>query len=246
MLKCCYRRQCCKGGVEAMLQKTMLQKQCWSDGTEDVAEVVLQKMLIQKIISASMANKCTSTFFFFASFHSCSSFLFLLKCRRWGRTKRLIFIYLFLFSYVANDDEPPWLIIIFFFSSCVADDGEPIGLSSFLRFFSSSVINDGEPPWLVIISLFFFSRLADDGEPGGSQLVVISWFFLKFELTRYITAWCIITVPSCTWGCHPGWVHWLHHHLMHHYCTLLYMGMLPPPNKCKGKEEKGMRYATFG
>jgi hypothetical protein len=33
---------------------------------------------------------------------------------------------------------------------------------------------------------------------------------------------------------------------MHHYCTLLYMGMLPPPNKCKGKEERGMRYATFG
>ncbi len=26
---------------------------------------------------------------------------------------------------------------------------------------------------------------------------------------------------------------------MHHYCTFLYVGMSPPPNKCKGKEEKG-------
>ncbi len=41
MLKCCYRRQCCKCSVEAMLQKMMLQKRCWSSATEDIAEVVL-------------------------------------------------------------------------------------------------------------------------------------------------------------------------------------------------------------
>jgi hypothetical protein len=35
------------------------------------------------------------------------------------------------------------------------------------------------------------------------------------------------------------WAHWLHHHLMHHYCTFLYVGMSPPLDKCKGKEEKG-------
>ncbi len=35
------------------------------------------------------------------------------------------------------------------------------------------------------------------------------------------------------------WSHWLHHHLMFHYYTFLYVGMLAPPNKCKGKEERG-------
>jgi hypothetical protein len=46
----------------------MLQEWCWSDVVEDVAKVVLQKTLPQKIPSAYVASKCTSPFFLFASF----------------------------------------------------------------------------------------------------------------------------------------------------------------------------------
>ncbi len=70
--------------------EAMLQKWCWSDVTEDVAEVVLQKKLLQKIINASVASKRTSTFFLFASF------LFLFFCLD-----------------VVDDDEFAWLIVIF-------------------------------------------------------------------------------------------------------------------------------------
>jgi hypothetical protein len=47
--------------------EAMLQKWCRSGVAEDFAEVVLQKMLLQKKTSASVV-RCTSTFFFFASF----------------------------------------------------------------------------------------------------------------------------------------------------------------------------------
>ncbi len=132
-----------------------------------------------------------------------------------------------------NDGDPPWLIIIyfflgvtmttnlpslssffFFFPSSVTDDSEPKGLSSFLSFF----LRCRKWRWaerLIVSSWFFSSNARDDNELGGSQFIIISWVLSQV------------------------WAHWLHHHLMHHYYTFLYVGMSPPPNKCKGKEEKG-------
>ncbi len=105
-----------------------------------------------------------------------------------------------------------WSSLCFFLSG-VANDGESRGLSSFLSFFSSAENN--EPP-SSSSSLGFFPQM---------QKMTMSWeapdslsslgFFLKCELTN------------------------LHHHLMHHYYTFLYVGMSPPLNKCKGKEERG-------
>ncbi len=42
--KRCYRRQCYRSDVEVLLQKTMLQRWCWSNGAEDDAiEAVLKR-----------------------------------------------------------------------------------------------------------------------------------------------------------------------------------------------------------
>jgi len=81
----------CHVKAKAMLQKTVLQKWCWSvaaednvakavlkqcyrsgcyksNVAEDVAEVVLQKTLLQKITITYVASKCTSTFSFLCFF----------------------------------------------------------------------------------------------------------------------------------------------------------------------------------
>ncbi len=137
VLKLCYKRQCCKGSVEAMLQK-----QCWSDVAKDVAEVVLQKTFPQKITSAFVASKCTSTLFFSLSFfHFCSlakkmimnvALIFIFCCPYeitakndnecsvcchlllflWNQGKRqqrtcLVLFFFFFFLHYRNNDEPP-------------------------------------------------------------------------------------------------------------------------------------------
>jgi hypothetical protein len=119
-------------------------------------------------------------------------------------------IVIFFFLGVVDDDKPPWLIVIYlFFLLGVVDDGKPGGLSSFLSFFLRCR-RRRQASWLIIVFWFFSSNGEDDGELGGSRLIVISWIVF----------------------------HWLHHHLMHHYSTFLYVGMSPPSDKCKGKEEK--------
>jgi hypothetical protein len=47
-------------------------------------------------------------------------------------------------------------------------------------------------------------------------------FFFKCELPGYITTWCIIIIPSCTWGCHH------------------------PMTNAKVRRKWAMRYITFG
>jgi hypothetical protein len=96
--------------------------------------MVLQKTLLQKITSASVASECTLTFFSFAK-EACHHFIFSSGVVDNDEPPWFIVISLFFFSSVANDDELPWLVVIslFFFSS-VKDDDKPRGLSSF--FFS--------------------------------------------------------------------------------------------------------------
>jgi len=61
-----FKPQLPTSGPQKTLNLTATQKQkwCWSNAIKDVAKTMLQKMFLQKITSASMASKCTSTFFF--------------------------------------------------------------------------------------------------------------------------------------------------------------------------------------
>jgi hypothetical protein len=81
-------KQCCM----------MLQKQCWSNDAEDIIEMVLQKMLLQKITSAFVTS-VHQAFFFFASFSllfpckeddykCCICFHLLLSLQDYGRKWR--------------------------------------------------------------------------------------------------------------------------------------------------------------
>jgi hypothetical protein len=99
MLKWCCRRRCCKGGAEVMLQKMVLQKWCWSGAAEDV-KMVFQKLFLQRITSASVASKCTSTFFLSLSFfHSCP------LVKKMIMNVALVFIFCSSYDIRAKDDN---------------------------------------------------------------------------------------------------------------------------------------------
>ncbi len=77
--------------------------------------------------------------------------------------------------------------------------------------------------------------------------------FFNCELIDYITTWCIswvfvISLTASPPDASPGflWSHWLHHHLMFHYCTFLYVGMSTPLTNAKVRRKGAVRYTTFG
>ncbi len=177
MLECCWI-QCCKGNVESMLQKTMVQKQCWSNVTKDIAKVVLQKMLLQKITNAFVASKCTSTFFF------CFFFTFVPLQRSWLQVLRsfsssIVFTRLWqkmmtnamLIIILCNPRKNPWC---WFFLGCRRWrwTSRPILVSQTNYVHTKWVVEKCRERTSLLV---FSSSAKDDNEPLSS----LSFFFLK-------------------------------------------------------------------
>jgi hypothetical protein len=122
VLKQCCRRRCCKSNIETIL-KTLLK-----------VEVVLQKMSLQNITSASMANKCTSIYLFTSLF----SLLFTQMMASWEAYRHFL---------------------VFF--SCGEDDDEPLSSLSYLGFFLKCRI--WQRAWRLLVHcplLGFFSSVS--------------------------------------------------------------------------------------
>jgi hypothetical protein len=205
-------------------------------------------MFIQKIINAFVASKCTSTFFFFASFSLLFIFFFFfLGVEDDDKPKGLCF-HLFVSFFICSRWRQTSLAHHhLFFSSCVADDGEPIGLSSFLCFFFLKCSK-----WLRVslarhqFFVFFLmcsrwwrarrlsacyhllgfssslSSLVASPLDASLLYLLVHGDVIGGEFIGYITTWCIIIVPSCTWGCHH------------------------PLTNAKVRRKGAVRYTTFG
>ncbi len=171
-----------------LLHKTRFQRWCWSnvakdDVVKDVVEVVLQKTLLQKMTSASVPSKCTSTFFFFASFslffpckednYECfTRFHLLLSLRDYDRKSNATFIVVFCLSYetrVEDNNEHASSLSSFFFSCIAKNNDEPP------HSFSSSAIQNFKKHKIP----------KEDNKPYGSSSSSIiqkkkpwCWFFL--------------------------------------------------------------------
>ncbi len=171
--KWCWRSATKDGATEAVL------KRCYRNvATKDVAEAMLQKMLLQKITCSFVLNKCTSAIFF--------------SCRRWQQASRLVVISWF-YSLVVDDDDEPisrLLVIVGCFSLVTKDDNKLYGLLSFFGFFSL-VVEDNKPRGS-LSSLGFFLRCKKWQRVGISARCHPWLFFFNYKRQKWAFYRCRI------------------------------------------------------
>ncbi len=217
----------------------MLQKWCWSSVVEDIAEVVLQKTLLQKKLLHLWQVNVHQPFFICLFF----TFVFSPKCSRWRRACLASRHLMHLRKKLRNDDEPSNLPSSTTHEKknkemTMSRGGSPSSVTPKEKKKKKMMTSQGSSPSSIttmkkcrrwqwarrllacchLLGFFSTMSLLTTSPPNASPgFLWCHWLHHHlmhllgfYDLTNYITTWCISWVFMIS-----SRFHWLHHHLMH-------------------------------